>query len=187
MTRRGSFRGRSAGISEAQRRKKSWFGSTSSADGGRANTVVISLAGGALPQVATFFFRSTVNESLAESTIIRIRGSIELPSNTLVHVNADLDQQFAFGMCVVSEAAAEVAAVPNPASAEGASWDGWMFYRSQNQKVLDANAGIFDVKAMRKWKSGDAYCLVYGSAGRLLTGAIASDCFISMRTLFLLP
>jgi len=190
MARRGSFRGRSAGISDAQRRKKSWFGATSAttqSEDQAANTVVMDLLGVATPEVVTFFFASSDNPALAESTIIRIRGSIELPKNSGLPVsNGNVDVQFAFGICMVTEDAAAVAAVPNPASGIGASWDGWMFYRSQWQGALDANAGVFDVKAMRKWKSGDAFCLVYGASG-FNNAPGPSQCFISLRTLFLLP
>jgi len=85
----------------------------------------------------------------------------------------------------VSDDAAAALAVPNPATATGYDWDGWMFLRQGNSAALEPNAEIVDVKAMRKWKSGDSIVFVAGFSG---LGTPTNQVFpFSLRGLFLLP
>jgi len=173
MAHRGSFRRRSGGISESNRRKKRWspfFAPAASEDvlttGDFSPTLNFQLSigiGAASPQqrsLAYVFSAGGLTDDVnPESTIIRIRGSLELQKNVVS--TADIET-FAFGIGVMETQAALLGAFPNPASPLGSEWDGWMMYRSNSQGALDANAGIVDVKAMRKVQSGYSLVLVMG-------------------------
>jgi len=183
-----TFRGR--GISESQRRKKAWidmnagpaFGSDI-AGGGLAT----GLLGAAGEQVVALTFGSSINQSFAESTILRIRGVLDLPKST-GDDQAGGTTVMAFGIGIISEQAAEVlTAIPNPATATGWDWDGWMFLRTHYTTPVDPAGEIVDVKAMRKWHSGDAIVFAFGVATDLVAGIAGQSCQFSLRGLFLLP
>jgi len=185
MARQRSFRGRSVGISQSQRRKKSWnsFGTGGNIAAG-VNLSIPAPGAGPSSALAVSGITSVNAGRFVEGTIIRIRGSIELPkSSTLVADNTVI----AFGIGFVTDEAFAAAAVPNPALAEGADWDGWMFYRSILQGSLDANAGVFDVKSMRKWNDGMTFALIAGEATDTGTGVGQSQVQIIARSLILLP
>jgi len=100
-------------------------------------------------------------------------------------INSDV---FAFGIGVMSEIAAqELAAIPNPATATGYDWDGWMFLRQSDTTAVDPAGTIVDVKAMRKWHSGDAIVFVAGMATTTGAGLSGVPFGFSLRGLFLLP
>jgi len=184
--RRGtSFRGR--GISEAQRRKKSWFAFNT--DPG-ADLFKISLTPPDLvaqgESVAVAFADGVgFSPSVIESTVLRIRGMVDIPKSTVA--SGGLSIVFAFGIGFVTNEAAAALAVPNPATATGADWDGWMFLRTSTQIALDITGTMLDVKAMRKWKSGTSLVLVAGLATDLSGGAGGMDFSIQARALLLLP
>jgi len=197
---RRSFRGR--GISDSQRRKKSWVqitgplvninGVAADPDIQTPNLVLD------LPQtLATtnpegqsigLFSDPTLDKVPPESTILRVRGSLNLPKNTVESIE---NHNFAFGIGVMEATAAALGAFPNPATPEGGAWDGWMFYRSQQQGALDANAGIFDVKSMRKVQSGSSIVVVFGeywgTTDLSLASADGGQATFNMRALILLP
>jgi len=77
--------------------------------------------------------------------------------------------------------------VPNPATATGYDWDGWLFLRQSDQATVEAQATIVDVKAMRKWKSGDSIVFVAGLATNDVAGVSGPGFGFSLRGLFLLP
>jgi len=128
----------------------------------------------------------------AESTLMRIRGSLLMEKNTVAgaiegHVT------FAFGIAVVESTnlLGPFTKFPNPANPVGAQWDGWMFYRSINTAILDAEASIIDVKSMRKIQSGYSLIFVYGGYAssdddaNVTTPALQAT--LTARGLFLLP
>jgi len=121
-----------------------------------------------------------------ESTILRIRGSLTVPKSDYSSLSTAVFVH-AFGIGIVSDAAAEALAVPNPATATGYDWDGWLFVRQSNQSTVESQATIVDVKAMRKWRSGDSIVFVAGSATSLIAGTPAVEFGFSLRGLFLLP
>jgi len=186
--RRGaSFRGRS-GISDSQRRKKAWIDMNVNAGLGidQAGGTLLPNAPAAGEDVAVLAFPSSLNQAFAESTILRIRGSLEIPESTWTSTGVG-NITFGFGIAIISEQAAEVlTAIPNPATATGYDWDGWMFLRVGPLKALDSAGTIVDVKSMRKWRSGDSIVFVAGVATNLGGGATGSFNF-SLRGLFLLP
>jgi len=180
-----NFGGR-GGISDSQRRKKSWR-SLPQGLGSEPNGFFLQTASAALPDNHTtvLFFSTTNNPDIAESTILRIRGFLEVQKTSSLVGGTDA---YAFGICVASEhSAAVVDGVPNPASAEGADWDGWMFLRSSTEVAVDIQGTIVDVKAMRKIKSGDALCLVAGFSTNNSSGGPVGTFVGSLRGLFLLP
>ena len=178
-----SFRGR--GISDAQRRKKSWSplgdGQSAGSPIGFRLAVPAQVAAGS--DATLLFFGTSLNPGLAESTILRIRGSIDVPKSVDSGVGSHI--QIAFGICVVPELSAGV--TPNPATLEGQNWDGWMFLRSSTQIALDVQGTMLDVKAQRKIKSGDALVLIAGVATDQSGGAAEQIVFGNVRALVLLP
>jgi len=189
MVHRRSFRG-GRGVSESQRRKKAWFGMNVSP--GQGND----LSGGGLtpPDLVgagesskSLVFLSSGNEALAESTLLRIRGSLDFPGNTISPSNAS-NEIFCFGIGVVSDTAATFeTGIPNPATGVGYDWDGWMFLRSSSLKPADANATLVDVKSMRKWRSGESIVFVAGMATNNVAGMLGQQFQFNLRGLFLLP
>jgi len=121
-----------------------------------------------------------------ESTILRIRGTLNIPKSTYSNTT-NLNTINAFGIGVVSDAAAEALAVPNPATATGYDWDGWLFLRQASTEPLTPDGEIVDIKAMRKWKSGDSIIIVAGFSTSLVGGALGLNTSFSLRGLFLLP
>ena len=151
--------------------------------GGNLNSPALVAPG---EDLAALVFPSSINQSFAESTILRIRGSIVMPKNEGTGVLGQ-NSVFAFGIGIISEQAAEViTAIPNPATATGYDWDGWLFLRSSYAAALDSNATIVDVKAMRKWHSGDSIVFVSGVASDQASEA-AGQFLMNLRGLFLLP
>jgi len=195
--RRGSFVRR---VSPAQRRKKAWAAfrafPQSTTSGTVATSIILNFSGNtdgvSNPGVASFgYVFPTGKESGAldaESTLIRIRGSLILDKNV---VGATEFEAHAFGIGVMETGAALLGSFPNPASPEGSNWDGWMFYRSISTAVLDAEASIVDVKSMRKIESG--YSLIFVAGVHVTTDddsvpAIAGvNAEFTSRGLFFLP
>jgi len=203
---RGFRGGRRVGISESQRRKKSWIQVTgpsvaanSNTQGGQTPNMVLRLQAistdqDGFGQSIGLFSDPTLDKVPAESTILRIRGALNLPKNTIQTLGGttDFNTNHAIGIGVMEATAAALGAFPNPASPDGGAWDGWMFYRSAQQGALDSNAGIVDVKAMRKVQSGEAIIVVFG---RYITNneqtpiVVLQDelAEINIRALILLP
>ena len=77
---------------------------------------------------------------------MRVRGSVLVPKSVTVAGSGQV--AVAVGMGFVTDEAFAGGAVPNPATNAGADWDGWFFYRSNLAAALDANATVFDSKAM---------------------------------------
>jgi len=181
---RSTFR---RGISETQRRKKAWVGMNSLPESGA------DMSGGRLlpPPIVAIGDSLTLLQfasqpGFQESTILRIRGTIEVPKSDYSG-SLGGNTITAFGIGVVSDAAAEATAVPNPATETGYDWDGWLFLRQSTVGPLDANATIMDVKAMRKWKSGDSIIFVAGASTDNAAGYTSLAVAFSLRGLFLLP
>jgi len=184
MAHRGNFRGR--GISESQRRKKTWAGLTFLNQSINGLQLQIPDLSGTPPSdsMAIAQFSASTAAGLTESTILRIRGSVLIPKSSPVGTSSSL--VVAFGIAIVTDEAAVQVAIPNPATVEGADWDGWMFYRAVVSAVLDADATMFDVKAMRKLQGGMSLVLVAGAAsdGSVVT---VGNVDVIARVLFLLP
>jgi len=177
-------RGRTVGISDSQRRKKTWTGfaiGTTLINGFELVPATLVAAGSSLQLVQ---FAAVNSASLQESTLMRLRGSIQLPKSD--PGPNGVDDISAFGIAMVTDEAASVGAVPNPATVIGADWDGWLFYRSTVSGVLDATGAIFDAKAMRKFKAGMSLIFVGGLATDSANGTAAGRFTISCRGLFLL-
>jgi len=198
--RASSFRGR--GVSQSQRRKKTWVQLTGpildlngASDGllQSANMTLVIPAG--TPVTSDFashvgiFSDPVLDKVPEESTLLRLRGSINMPKN---EHSATSTTNFAVGIGVMEAGAASLGAFPNPATPDGGAWDGWMFYRSQQQSNLDANSGVIDVKAMRKMQGGQSFVIVFGlnkgtPDGSVAGGTSAELMAINLRGLILLP
>jgi len=183
----GSSRGR--GISQSQRRKTKWvsFGTDSNIpiSIGIINEVGNQVTGTEV--TATAFIADPMSEGLQESTILRIRGSLFLRENKKAALLSNrFSEAFAYGIGVVTQEAAEAGAVPNPASVDGASWDGWMFYRSQMEPNIDAQSTVIDVKAMRKLESGYTLVFVLGAVFNDAYTAVQPEAQLAARILFML-
>jgi len=121
---RSTFR---RGITETQRRKKSWIdmnvGPAQGEDvsaGGLTPSALVAPGG----EISILQFPS--QPGFMESTLLRIRGVLSVPKSTYTSA-PDGTEVFAFGIGVVSDVSAAASAVPNPATAIGYDWDGWLF------------------------------------------------------------
>ncbi len=139
------------------RRKTTWVGP--------ANQGYISVATGASTILGSFT-PSTDVVSMAQPTVIRVRGAVSVIGETFA---ADLEYGGAFGMAVVSTQAfnAGIAAVPTPFTEAG--WNGWFVWRSFANRLEFGDAtGRFlagetmeiDSKAMRKVGTSETVILV---------------------------
>ncbi len=198
-----SFRGR--GISESQRRKKSWFvmqlatGAVGAGNVSVVNSVIMTTpaigmtAGSSAavlvsatsdPEIETGEEFSTLPN---ESTILRIRGSLNFPKNEATE--GDLtgvpEFSFAFGMGVTDVRSLVEGTPPQPITDAG--WDGWMFLRQSTVSPLDSEGTVFDVKAMRKIKSGDAFFMIGQGVSGGATGVSGGMWQVDARLLMLLP
>jgi len=183
---RSTFR---RGTSETQRRKKAWIDMSAAPAFGEDQSGGSMIppdipAGGSSLQLLQF----PSQPGFIESTILRIRGALTVPKSLygLGAVAGD-NVIFAFGIGIVSDAAAEALAVPNPATSTGVDWDGWMFLRQSDQSTVESQATIVDIKAMRKWQSGDSIVIVAGMSTNAVAPQSAVEFGFSLRGLFLLP
>ncbi len=200
--RRGTFR---RGISQSQRRKKLWSSfSVFPTDSGGSGTIpglvmnfdppTIPVGSAAGTNSAFGYVFPAQNDAISippESTVLRIRGSLNQDKNTADSATGEFNT-FAFGIGVMETGAAFLASFPNPATRLGSDWDGWMFYRSIFTGILDANASVADVKAMRKLQSGYSLVFVYGQEynsrlDAVSTIAVTGLAQLTARGLFLLP
>jgi len=181
---RSTFR---RGISETQRRKKAWIDMNVGpiAPGADISGSALTPPDLVAPGDSVSLLQFPSQSGFLESTILRIRGNLTVPKS--VYFDGDSLTVSAFGIGIVSDDAASALAVPNPATATGYDWDGWLFLRQGNSEALEPNAEIVDVKAMRKWKSGDSIVFVAGLATATPAGATGSKFAFSLRGLFLLP
>jgi len=139
--------------------------------------------------VVALSFPSSTNQSFAESTLLRIRGSVVVPKSESDGLTVPgFTTVYSFGIGIISEKASEVlTAIPNPATAAGYDWDGWLFLRTNWSQPVDPAGEIVDVKAMRKWRSGDSIVFVCGVSTDKAAGALIGVFTWSLRGLFLLP
>jgi len=184
MGHRRSFR---SGISQSQRRKKSWGGVFGYADDLNGLFLTTPSAGGPGSSLQLFALGSDENQAVVEGTILRIRGTIEITKSILQGPTTFTTDIHAFGIGMVTNEAAQNGAVPNPATATGVTSDIWMFLRTSTQIPVDIQGTIFDVKAQRKWESGMSLVFVLGSASDLPSGTSGGVVRLQSRILFLLP
>jgi len=187
MAHRRSFR--SGSTSQSQRRKKSWFSISSYAPGDDLAAIALTppdlvAPGNSLTLLA--LDGAGTAPSLLESTILRMRGMVDVPKS-IINDNAGSTDITAVGIGFVTNEAAEAGAVPNPATVNGAEWDGWMFLRSSTQPSIDAASTHMDVKAMRKWQTGQSLVIVAGAATARAAGFTTDAVRMVLRVLFLLP
>ncbi len=196
---------RSRGISDSQRRKKTWVS--------LKNDTTVSTAGvasfqtafvmGTLPQVATGgigndFLASVLDPSTtigdaqstlpSEFTILRICGSLLFPKSTAAAsagVPTLIGQQNAIGFGVTDIRSIINGSVPGPIV--DADWDGWMFMRQSNVSPVDSIGSVVDVKSMRKLRDGDAFFISAQSVVGDTAQATDVEWFLDLRLLLLLP
>jgi len=197
MAHRRSFRGR--GISQTQRRKKTWFQLKEFVDAsaipGFVTNFDLSVAASGQPGVGTRTgvvfvsgdgtagapLKSTLPE---ESTILRIRGSLLFPKNVAGATATSIDNSIGFGVIAISDLL--TSSFPGPIS--DADWDGWMFKRGSAVTPVDSAGTILDVKSMRKLESGNAFFIMGETVpgnGSTVTGQFTWQ--FDVRLLMLLP
>jgi len=175
---------RRGGISDSQRRKKTWSGFAEVGSLVNGFELPGATTGGAAGSALSLLQFSAANSILSESTLMRIRGSVSIPKSTPDQAGANFIA--AFGIAMVTDEAATAGAVPNPADVNGASWDGWLFYRSTVLDTVETQAGVFDAKAMRKFNGGMSLVFVNGVATDSPAGVASSSVLVVCRGLFLL-
>jgi len=193
MARRRSF---SRGISDSQRRKKTWVAMKESKSSNNSPGFVTSLpievttpaltgAGSRTVLAAQTGdgtggdpFHSTLPE---ESTILRIRGSMLFPKTEFSTI---VTTQFNIGFGVKPITGNLSSHFPGPIT--DSDWDGWMFMRQSGLPPLEAASTIIDIKSMRKLQTGDVFFIsAEGVAG---AAATATGLWIlDLRLLLLLP
>ncbi len=197
------FRGR--GISDSQRRKKTWVSARVGVGGavaGQADSQTAifmqTLATGAAvgshsesafilvndPSVLEGDERSTLGE---EVTILRARGSLVFPpySTGQGTLTGTVTDQYAWGFGVTDIRSLVKNVFPGPII--DSDWDGWMFLRQSGVAPIDSAGSIVDVKSMRKIESGDAlFFAAQAVSGDAVVTPGAAFVF-DMRFLILLP
>jgi len=200
MAHRRSF-GRGRGISQAQRRKKTWIQVKqlvlAGGNPGFVTGVAIELSSAGVAGAgsrAGFFglsgdgtagnpFESTIP---AESTILRIRGSLLFPKyfNAGNSDAGNIDVAIGYGVTSISD----LNSSSYPAPITDAEWDGWMFRRQGPVGPVDSAGTIVDVKAMRKVESGDVFFVMAETVNGLGNVTPASFLWqLDLRLLVLLP
>jgi len=200
----GSFR--RGGISDSQRRKKTWISAkaaTAAVGGGDASfmtalqiTLPAPLAGlgdRVFGGIALFQDPTGLPEGgevstlPEESTILRARGSLLFPKSdpTSGVEPLTIDQQSAFGIGVTDVRSLSAGVFPTPII--DSDWDGWMFLRQSTVLPVDAIGTVVDIKSMRKIMSGDALFFAAETINGASTGGTATSWTFDMRFLILLP
>jgi len=198
---RRAFRGR--GISQSQRRKKTWvqlkfliaggaatpgFSTTeafritapSAPDGASARSGTISASGSGIGS------DPLVSSLPRESTILRVRGSLTFPVSKFDPAALQLDTAFSMGFGVTQLSDLNIDSYPGPIS--DADWAGWMFLRQGSQAPIDATGTIVDVKAMRKVKTDETFIIMFEAVkGDSVNPGLVGDWTIDLRLLLLLP
>lgn len=201
MARRG-FRPR--GISESQRRKKSWITVKTlipGAAGGSAVLFTTSIemeiaATTASPGANSQDIFGLVSDALVEQgeeestlpeecTILRARGSLQFSKNTGFGAAGSVEDQYNWGFGVTDIRGITQGVVPLPVT--DGDWDGWMFLRQSASPPLDSEGTIVDVKVMRKIKTGDALFFAAQSVNGGSTATPIGQWIFDMRLLILFP
>ncbi len=197
---RRAFRGRS-GISQSQRRKKTWVQVVEAAGGsanapGFVSTFEVALAPNTTPGNNTKFGfvvasgdgtqgAPLVSNLPSESTILRIRGSLAFPKNNYNGTGL-VNTQVAIGYGVTS--LTDLNSDSYPGSISDGSWDGWMFLRQSAVAPVDSEGSIVDIKAMRKINDGETLFVQTESVAGDGTPSAAVQLFqLDIRILLLLP
>jgi len=201
MARRGSFRG-SRGISDAQRRKKTWIAAKEatnslSQDASFTTSIALNTADtgptpGSFSSAAFILVNDRVVgvgdevSSLGEEvTILRSRGSLLFPKNTIDVGQSKMSDIYGFGFGITDVRSLVNGAFPGPLT--DVDWDGWMFLRTSAVPPVDSVGSVVDVKSMRKIESGDAlFFSVQSMSGDSVITPKGNWAF-DMRFLILLP
>ncbi len=203
--RRGGFRSR--GISQSQRRKKTWFqakiANEDAAVAGRSRFATSfnleTLAPGAGVGISEkVAFASIADPDVGEggevsslpeeSTILRARGSLVFPKTDITAglQQGWVSQQFAYGFGVMDVRSLVEGSFPGPII--DADWDGWMFLRQSGVAPVDSIGTVMDVKAMRKIQSGDAFFMAAETVnGEGATPGVVGSWNVDLRVLLFLP
>ena len=195
------FRGR--GISQAQRRKKTWLQVSALVGAGQSSGLGGSLQfevttptqigsanrDGFIAMSGDGTGDSSFEGSIpSESTILRIRGSLAFPANlprTIGNLEVG-DNQFNFGIGVSSISDNQATSYPAPIS--DSDWDGWMFLRQSAVADITYPGSVVDVKAMRKINDGEAlFIMAEGLTGSSAGTSVDAEWLFDLRVLLLLP
>jgi len=174
-------------VPESIKRKKQWGSITGYAQDIFGFLLEIPALVGAGDSLALGVLDVENSPTTVEGTVLRIRGSVTVSKSVLNDDASNSSVAVAFGIGFVTDEAAAAGAVPNPATASGAAWDGWMFIRSSTQSPVDVEGTVMDVKAMRKWGGGMSMVFVAGQASDNASGSLGNSVSAQLRVLFLLP
>ncbi len=195
-------RTRSRGISQTQRRKKTWLQLRTVIGVGDQTPGFQTSFGLGVDTPGSFgssdrdgFFAATGDGTGAapfqsslpeESTILRVRGSLQFPKTEVTGGGGTfgIANQAAFGFGVAPLTDNFNSSYPGPIT--DADWDGWMFLRQSTLPPVEANSGIVDVKAMRKLRSGDTF-FVMAEGLQIAATTVPFEWAFDLRLLILLP
>jgi len=193
-------RPRGRGVSDSQRRKKTWnqIKELSAVGSGQApgfhTNFELSVTPGAVTGIGVrdgFILATGVGTGVSpivsslpeECTILRIRGSLVFPKYIVGAGAGAVDCSFGMGVSGISDLDSN----SYPAPISDADWDGWMFKRAGAVSPVDPTGAIVDVKAMRKIKSGDAFFVQVEAVPESTTSTAALFWQFDLRLLVLLP
>jgi len=174
------------------RRKKTWVQALIPAGSGLQLTPLIITpaiipAADSFARVVAIFQVGDANDNdiPTESTVLRIRGHVEINKSTFS--GADIDQEIGFGICVMDLPTVPFFTDDLPGPLSAPEWDGWMFVRGPSlQASVDIAGTVLDVKAMRKIEGGKRLAIVTEVYSRLGVQESIPSVF-SVRALLALP
>ena len=137
----------------------------------------------------------TAGQALTDGlTIVRIRGEAVITMRLATAVG-DGFENFAMGICIVSENAFGVGVTVVPSPITDMAWDGWMYHSShghitslsttEEHRVTGARVIPIDTKAMRKIRNTDVICGVLQMGTEVGTATV--DFSARTRLLLKLP
>lgn len=195
-----TFRGR--GISESQRRKKTWITVKTPVAAAAGNSLFLTVinmfttdtaasAGAFTEQVIALIddpIAGVGDESSSlpeECTILRARGSLNFPKNEIFAGQLTVDTNHVFGIGVTDIRSLVSGSAPLPVT--DSDWDGWMFLRQSSVSPVDSEGTIVDIKSMRKIKNGDALFMAVQTVAGSAAVATGGNWTFDLRLLVLLP
>ncbi len=197
---RGSFR--RPGISQSQRRKKTW-GQVKFATVGPGGTGSLFVTSIHMHTNATSNVAGAIQNDLIaaidsgisglgdeistfpeECTLLRARGSLLFPKNLQSGTVLTADN-YAWGFGITDIRSLSEGFSPKPIV--DSDWDGWMFLRQSAVGPVDSDGTVVDVKAMRKIETGDALFFAAQAVNGDSVITPAADWMFDMRFLILLP
>jgi len=121
-----------------------------------------------------------------EATVVRTHGQLAIDATAMTGATGKINMGFGVGIINAElSAGAALGDFPNPATLDGASWDGWFVHQmvplGDTGTWVEPETVKIDSKAMRKLQGGNLFVIVFGLSGGSVTGQVSA--FFSGRFL----